>query len=259
MTLDAETMNKLRDGLNAIAAWKPVDDAVRVTTHCMYPSGGLVNVFVRGGRYAAMVSDGGGAVTEALSAGVLVRPSDKQIQQILDRYGLFAGEGVVFCKEVPMDSVHSSIILVANASRAVATWLYDHTRIRRQRDFRRTLENMLSTMFDLNVSHNVQIDGRRKGHRFANVIRLNEGKKLLVDPVSNEASSINARVVANLDVHQLENPKIIQRLVYDDEEEEWSPDSLSLLGMSGVPVVPLSRSSEVIQRIAFSAGANLHA
>ena len=85
--------------------------------------------------------------------------------------------------------------------------------------------------------------------RLANVIQLRNDIVLIVDPVAPEPSSINARVVANLDVQQAGNQKVKQRLVYDDEED-WSPDNLGLLGIVGAPVVPFSRSSQVIKRVA---------
>ena len=96
------------------------------------------------------------------------------------------------------------------------------------------------------------IHGEFKEHKFANVITFRSGARLIVDPVWNDASSINSRVVANLDVKAAKDPKIQQRIVYDDEEA-WQPSDLNLLGM-GATVVPFSRSYEVIERLAASVG-----
>ena len=52
-------------GLWGVAKVTPTSDGVRVTTHCMYPSNGLVQVTVRGGE-SIVVSDEGGAVGEAV-------------------------------------------------------------------------------------------------------------------------------------------------------------------------------------------------
>lgn len=80
---------------------------------------------------------------------------------------------------------------------------------------------------------------------------MGHDRKLIVDPVSNDASSINARVVANLDVKANEDPNIIQRIVYDDEDD-WSPADLNLLQVGAI-AVPFSRSGEVIERLAAAA------
>jgi hypothetical protein len=87
-----------------------------------------------------------------------------------------------------------------------------------------------------------------KPHKFPNVLKLLGGKRLIVDPVANEASSINARVVANLDVKATEDPTLMQRIVYDDEDD-WTPSDLNLLQV-GAPVVAFSNVSEVIERLA---------
>jgi hypothetical protein len=81
---------------------------------------------------------------------------------------------------------------------------------------------------------------------------LDGERKLIIDPVSNDPSSINARVVANLDVKATGNPNIIQRIVYDDEDD-WSAVDLNLLQV-GATAVPFSRAGEVIERIASVAG-----
>jgi hypothetical protein len=71
---------------------------------------------------------------------------------------------------------------------------------------------------------------------------------LIIDAVAHDASSINARVVANLDIKSVGDPLIDQRIVYDDQEE-WTPADLNLLQV-GAPAIPFSRSEEVIYRLA---------
>jgi hypothetical protein len=80
-----------------------------------------------------------------------------------------------------------------------------------------------------------------KAHKFQNVVTLSGGRRLIVDPRSNDASSINARVVANLDVKATNNPTLEQRLIYDDEEA-WTAADLNLL-QGGAPSIPFSRSA----------------
>ena len=80
------------------------------------------------------------------------------------------------------------------------------------------------------------------------MVDLGRDRKLIIDPVANEASSINARVVANLDIKAIGNPNIIQRIVYDDQEE-WSPVDLNLLQVGAI-VVPFSHAGAVIEKLA---------
>ncbi len=234
-------------GLADIATIKRVDDGLIVTTHCMYPSNGLVQVRVRGGERTIVASDEGGAVGEATAAGVAAH--DRALAHLVKDQGLLIQKGVVHTPRMPIEATPLAILLVANASQEVARWLFEHTKIRRSRDFKALLADFLLKKFDNRVAPASISGNSLKVHKFSNVIDLDHQRRLIVDPVANEPSSINARVVANLDVKAVNNPLIIQRLVYDDEDE-WSASDLNLLQVVGAPVVPFSRIDEVISRIA---------
>ena len=111
------------------------------------------------------------------------------------------------------------------------------------------LAEFLRKRFEERLLHNTVIIGKsNKPHRFANVISLSDSRRLIVDTVVNEPSSINARVVANLDVAAANDDTISQRIIYDDEEN-WGASDLNLLQVGALPV-PFSRSREVIERVA---------
>lgn len=244
-------LGAIRLGLDEIAAVKRVADGWRVTTHCMYPSNGLVQVTIRGGAHTVVASDEGGAIGEALSAGIPMRDYDHAVARLVRDQGLLIKEGVIFTPQVPIEAAAVAILHVANASQEAARWLYEHTKIKRTRDFKALLADFLKRRFDDRVAHNAVIIGHsNKPHRFANVISFPDGRRLIVDPVANEASSVNARVVANLDVKATHDPMLRQRIVYDDEED-WTAADLNLLQV-GATVIPFSRSSEVIERLATS-------
>jgi hypothetical protein len=241
----------LADGLRDIAPIEDLGDGLRVTTQCMYPSNGLVQVIVRGGGRFLTISDDGGAVDEAESAGIDLRGrgSDGVLLRVVEPQGLRVQQGVIFAGPTPVEDAATSILLVANASKEVAHWLYDHAKMPRTRDFKEMLSSFLSAKFHERLLHDEKIVGSsNKSHKFANVIVLDSGKRLIVDPVANDPSSINARVVANLDVKAAANQNIIQRIVYDDEET-WSPADLNLLQV-GAPVIRFSRSPDAIGRLA---------
>jgi hypothetical protein len=87
-----------------------------------------------------------------------------------------------------------------------------------------------------------------KPHKFDNLVRLGRDRQLILDVVTREASSINAALVAHLDVKNAEYDKIEQRIIYDDDDK-WSAADLNLLKLGATPV-PFSRAAEVLERLA---------
>ena len=253
MTYDPSLIMTLAcDGLRDLARIVPSEDGIVATTHCMYPSNGLVRVTVRGGRETIVASDEGGAMGEALAAGIEVRNYDKTLSHVVKEQGLIIRDGVIHTPRMPIESAPLAILLVANTSQEVARWMFDNGKVKRTRDFKKLLAEFLMKRFDERVAHGEFVIGHsNKAHKFANVVTLGGERKLIIDPVSNDASSINARVVANLDVKANGNPNIIQRIVYDDEDH-WAPADLNLLQVGATPVA-FSRASEVIERIANAA------
>jgi hypothetical protein len=239
-------------GLDEIAGLRAIEDGVIVTTHCMYPSNGLVRVVVRGGENTIIATDDGGAMEEATGAGIAFRDYNRQLSHLIKDNGLLISEGVIRTPKMPIEAAPLAVLHVANASQEIARWMFDHAKIKRTRDFKALLADFLAKRFDDRVDHNAIIVGHStKPHKFANVVNLGHEKRLIIDPVAHEASSINARVIANLDVKAVEDPNIIQRIIYDDEES-WSPADLNLLQV-GAPVIAFSKASQVIERIALNA------
>ena len=249
MSFTGSLLETVQAQLSALARSREMlDTAVRVTTHCLYPSNGLVDVFVRGGKHQATVSDQGGALSEAFGAGIEKRPSDRTLITMMRDRGLKFSDGAIVSPSVPIEEIAAAIILVANASRDLASHLYESANVRVSRDFRVALRTLLKQQFDERVSEN-EVAGKYKVHTFTNVVTFPNNSRLIIDASTKDASSINARVVANLDVFQLGDPTIKQRIVYDDEEA-WSPDDLNVLQMAGAPLVRFSAVQETILRLA---------
>jgi hypothetical protein len=230
---------------NSIAA---NDDGVRVTTQCMYPSNGLVRVTIRGGLETIVASDEGEALGEALAAGIEIADPDRLLRGFVKQQGLMLSKGIIHTPKVPIEAASVAILHVANAAKDAANWLYEHNRIKRTRDFRKLLSAFLADTFSDQVAETRIVGASNKPHKFANVISFANGRKFIVDAVANDASSINSRVVANLDIKSVNDPKIEQRIVYDDAEP-WSSADLNLLQV-GATIVPFSRATDVIRRIA---------
>jgi hypothetical protein len=246
--IEDRLLTVIKSGLDESASIERTGDLVRAKTHCMYPSNGLVEVTIRGGENTIVASDEGGAFGEALSAGIPVRDYDRALAARVKEQGLILKEGI-YTPKMPIEAAPLAVLLVANAAQEIARWLYEHAQIKRTRDFRAMLVAFLESKFDNRIMHDAIVVGHsNKPHKFANVVCLTGDRKLIVDPVSNDASSINARVVANLDVKAVEDSRIIQRIVYDDQES-WTAADLSLLTV-GAPAVAFSRVPMVIDKLA---------
>jgi hypothetical protein len=237
----------VKDAFAEINRVEVVQDALRITTQCLYPSNGLVRVYVRLNATTATVSDDRGALNEVQSAGLDISVKDRSLAHLVTPYGLAISNGTIFAANVSLDAIAGTSILVANASKSVADWMYSHLRVRRNRDFKALLANLLERNFDPILHRNVEIAGLNKFHQFANVLSFPGGRRLLIDPVGNEPASYNSRIIANLDVKALQDRSIDQRIVYDDEEH-WPADNLNLLSMGAI-AVPFSRSQEVLKRL----------
>jgi hypothetical protein len=225
----------------------PVGDGVRVTTHCLYPSNGTVSVLVRGGMNEFLVTDDGGALSEARASGLAESATDKQIRGLLKPYGLKVKDGAIYSPVVRLEELSAAILLVANAAKEVADWSLGHLRFQAKRNFKAELTALLERHFQDNLKAAPIIGSSNRPYKFDHVIYLPAGRRLIVDPVVNDSSSINARVVANLDVRMAGDPTLSQLIVYDDQTE-WSSADLKVLEV-GASTVPFSYAEATIQRL----------
>jgi hypothetical protein len=223
-------------------------DGVRITTHCLYPSHSYVQVFVRGGMDTFVVSDEGAALREIEAAGAEVKNFDRLLRQAVTKQGLKVANGAISSPYCKADELAVAITLVANASCDAADWLFSHTKVKRHRNFKVMLRALLEEKFD-HLSQDTIVGKSNKPHRFEHLISLPNGKRIVVDPVFHDPGSINARVLANLDVKLAGHKDLEQRLVYDDQED-WEPQDLNLLQVGSAIVVPFSKAQDVFGRIA---------
>jgi len=239
----------LLEQLSRIVTATPTQDGVRVSTHVLYPSNGAVSVVVRGGADHFQVSDEGAGIAEFASAGISTIVSDRMLAHQVKRLGLIVSNGSIMSPMVPADAISAAVLIVANASRSVAEWGISNLHYRTHRNFRKDLAELLGRYFRDNLKSDSPVIGKsNKPHKFGHVIYLEGDRKLLIDPVVNEASSINARLVANLDVRLAENPAIKQLIVYDDSLA-WKSSDLRLLEM-GARTVAFSHAESEIKRLA---------
>jgi hypothetical protein len=224
-------------------------DRVIVPTHCIYPSNTTVLVTVEGGAECFIVHDDGGACDEVESIGVILPKIERLVSHIVLPQGLEIESGVIRSRIVPLSDLLATVLLVSNTSKEVSHELLKRFRPRIRRHFRQELETLLEMKFPNAVSKDMPIVGASsKPHRFHHVVRLSAKRQLLVDAATHEASSIHAVVVAHLDVKNVRDPQLEQRIIYDDSEA-WNASDLNLLTI-GAKTIPFSRASEVLDRIA---------
>lgn len=222
-------------------------DGTRVTTQCVYPTNGFVQVVVRGGADTFLVSDEGGALREIENAGATVSKPDKLLGPLVKQYGLAIVDGVIRSPRCDSASLGVAVAVVANASKMVAGWLFEHMKIKPNESFKEVVASFLRHDFHNAVRADVLVGHSNKPHKFDNIISLSGSKRLVIDPVINDRSSINARVVANMDLKAANYSGLEQRIVFDDRDD-WKLEDLNLLQV-GASVIPYTRAKEVISRL----------
>ena len=238
----------IRAALDQLSGYSEVENGVRLNSHCMYPNNGFVRVLVMGAGDSFTVSDEGGAFREAVLAGAEVDYTDRKFAKAVSAQGLNMRHGVIMSPSVTFEALPMAIALVANASKETADWMFEHWRLTRERKFKDILKTILKVEFNA-VKQQTFTGDSNKPHTFDTVVQFMNGSRLLVDAVSKDPNSINARVLANLDVKNANHDNLEQRIVYDDEED-WGAADLSLLRVSGVPIVPFSKSVPVLKALA---------
>jgi len=245
--------HQIREGMLKLQQHRDMGDGVAVVTDCLYPSNGVVEVYVRGSGDRFIVSDDGGALREATVAGADLDKSIGRFARQVAAQGLQLDHGVVRSPFLSLEAVPAAIVLVANASKELADRIFQTWRIPRARNFKQLVRSLVRESFaERKVTEEVVVGSSNKPHEFDNVVWLGPGRLLIVDPVLRDPNSINSRVVAHLDVVAANHPGIIQRLIYDDEDH-WGADDLCLLQVSKVPVVGYSKSIPALQSLKLAA------
>lgn len=220
------------------------DGAVLVPTHCLYPSNAAVVVAVRGRSGDSQVSDEGRAIDELTTYNRDISDADRFLQKFVKAAGLEAKEGKILSPPVSDAQLPAAVSFVANASAQAVAWGLDHLKVKHRRDLRKELERFLSHLFpaDHIQRDRVLVGKSNRRYKIDHVIRFDHKRRLLIDPVLPDANSINSHAVAHLDIRQLEDPDLVQKLVYD-EQMKWDAADLNFLRMAA-PLVPLSHAKE---------------
>ncbi len=248
------TKSQVSEALALFSTFETVRDAVVVQTHCMYPDNALVAVYVRGGPNSGFqVSDEGRAIDELTVSNKLIPNVKRFLTPICEMGGLkVADDGRIVSRRVGLDNLVSAVLFVANASaEAVRKGLsvLKHHHSHEPTSLRDDLYRILYRHFsERHVHRDVRIQGAtNRFYRFDAAIMLGGGRRLLLDPVTPDANSINSRYVAHTDIGHSEDVRFVQRIVYDDREQWQAPD-LNLLRRAAT-IVPYSQCETAVKRL----------
>lgn len=245
---------KHADPCAAIRSWElcaRLGEEYLFTTHCQLPNGSLLKLRIRpAGEQMWIVSDGGAALDEAVASGISHPAFTLNVRRAIRSKGLSFVDGRIESPKIDLSSLFVATVVVANATRDVAEALLmvgsDTTELTLSR---RTRELLVSKFHSWVVAKAVTLSGASERlHKFDNALDLPDGRRVLIDIVKHQGNSINSTVVANLDVRRLENPHLIQRIVFDPEAN-WKPEEIALLGVGATPVA-LPSLADAINRIA---------
>jgi hypothetical protein len=141
---------------------------------------------------------------------------------------------------VPADGLPSAIALVANASSLAAFWAVKTYRPTRRRDLREELRSLFGARYSRErISEEVHLPGE-SGRLYKFEFRVELGaRSLIVDGVFPDATAINTRAIAHLDLARTNNAALVQRMVYD-EHEKWRAEDMKLLRLAA-ELVPLTQ------------------
>lgn len=241
--------NIIREAVSSLVGCAPYGDGFLVHTTCMYPSNDVVRVVVRGGTNEFIVSDDGGAIAAVESAGVDFLGGGRALRKYVRTQGLKIENGAIISPKVTAEQLPVAILLVANASQEAAHRELEQRKLRPTRDFKHMLETLLYQRFpDRTDKGHVVVGESTRQYKFDYAVRSLNGKILLLDAVTPDYSSIASRVLANLDVKNLNDNNFVQRIIYDDRLP-WKAEDIVLL-QNGAPTVPYSEFPRSLDRLA---------
>lgn len=227
-----------------------VGDEHLIITHCQLPNGSLVKVRVRRSGDGWIVSDGGTALDEATASGVERPIFGLNVRRAIRSKGLSFIEGRIESPRVLEASLFNAVVVVANACRDVAETLIAMGGNATDETLGVRARKILVGRFHTWVSSAPAIisGASERAHKFDTSLDLPDGRRVLIDTVKHQGNSINSTIVANLDVRRLNDPKIIQRIVFDPSED-WKNEEIALLEV-GAPPVAIAGLGDAIERIA---------
>lgn len=239
--------------MEVLANWPSVsrtEHGAFVRTSCMLPSGSLLSVSVQPAIDGWIVSDEGSAAWDASSSGRDVDQALSGLRSVLAQKGLKLSNGKIYSPRVSSAELPYMVAYLATAALDASRWLLSRAEKKKSETIVDALPRHLLRRFpDLVLPDPLTLRGDTdKPYSFKNVLLLPDKRRVILDPVLRQDTSIKSRIVANIDVARARHENLLQHIVYDDSED-WSSAELALLTV-GAPTVAFSRVDQVVERLA---------
>lgn len=228
------TPEDLQKAFRSLASFRRYGDGWLVDTTAVYPSGKVVQILVHGPATLSVVTDNGSASDELECSGIKIDDPSRLLRPYARKYGLETSRGEIFESRVTLGDLPAAIRLVASASAEAVHREIESTSFRPHRQIR----DLLATFMKERHGHaftSQAVEGKNRPHLF-DYVHKERDRLVIVDPVLRDASSINSKVVAHLDVRARLGKKANQLIIYDDAEP-WTSDQLGILQLAA-SIVP---------------------
>ena len=221
---------------------------VEVTTPVVYPNGDLVtSVVVQEGDRFTIHDAGLAAMQLATEGAVLGRDATQRFRAVCIRYDCDFDGGRVL-RICGLDDIATSVMLVANASRAVADYTFD-VRRHAESGFRAVVTEKLRQIVGNRLRENEAFKGKSgRLYRVAGVV-LDASQQR---PVAFVGVLPSRAAVANhfrefFDLHA-QHPGVLKESIYDDASD-FRPDEDGWVLKQVGDLIPYSRLSDRLPRV----------
>lgn len=229
------------------AAYPAGDGGVVVNTQVLFPSNGVVSVYVNGGGGSCIVSDRGGAAKTVEAHGIIVPNTARWLNSFAKPAGLLVDKNEIHTPLAPVTALPSLIMLVANSAARAARHAIENYSMTAAKDLAAMIEDRLVFNFGRHqLAKNVELAGESNRIYRYDFQVATEGGRIIVDQVNPFPASINAKAVAHIDLGRKQDRQITQAMVFDPTLEWNSADIIFL--RSAAPTVPLDKLEDAIKR-----------
>lgn len=224
------------------------DEGVIVPTPVLYPSNGNVVVYVSGGQGTCVVSDRGDALRNARAHGVEIPNVERWLGQVLKGSALRHSKGGhITAGRFKLDDVFAGISLVARAATTAVEYAIQHYRPSEIGISERVNRDLIQRFGPHRVSREAVASGlSKRNYRFDFAISELGQRPLLLDTVTPNANSVNAKAIAHIDLAGLGEKAPLHAMIFDDTVG-WEAADINLLE-SAAQLLPASQLQKALVR-----------
>lgn len=239
--------------LRARPTARRAEGGVLVPTDVLLPNGATVLAIVQGGDAGDRITahDGGAALHQVTDAGLPVGKAILAAARIAARqHGVTLEDGCVRTAPEDVADAWAAVVILANATRAVAEAALQAARKQQHDRFRdRVLSQLRRIFVDAPVHAHAPLKGfSEDALRFDWLVGLPGGRQLALDTPVPDSSSVAAVVLRQIDLARKRPEGVIQAIAYDDADA-WPSTTIRQLQLARVPVVRAAEFAPTLLRL----------